>query len=34
VLLAVFGVIESRVAEPMFQIGLLRIRAFTAEASV
>jgi MFS family permease/nicotinamidase-related amidase len=30
VLLAVFGVIESRVAEPMFQIGLLRIRAFTA----
>jgi hypothetical protein len=34
VLLAVFGVIESRVAEPMFQIGLLRIRAFTTEASV
>ena len=30
VLLAAFAVIESRVAEPMFQIGLFRIRAFTA----
>jgi hypothetical protein len=30
VLLAAFAVIESRVAEPMFQLGLLRIRAFTA----
>jgi MFS family permease len=30
VLLAAFAVIESRVAEPMFQIALFRIRAFTA----
>ena len=29
-LLAAFAVIESRVAEPMFQIALFRIRAFTA----
>ncbi|MGI5226977.1 MFS transporter [Actinoallomurus sp. CA-142502] len=29
-LLAVFAVVETRVAHPMFQIGLLRIRAFTA----
>jgi MFS family permease len=29
-LLVVFGVLESRIAEPMFQIGLFRIRAFTA----
>jgi MFS family permease len=29
-LLAVFGVIESRIAEPMFQLSLFRIRAFTA----
>jgi len=29
-LLAVFAVIESRVAEPMFHLGLYRIRAFTA----
>jgi hypothetical protein len=29
-LLAVFAVIESRIAEPMFQLGLFRIRAFTA----
>ena len=30
VLLAAFAVIESRVAEPMFQLSLFRIRAFTA----
>jgi MFS family permease len=29
-LLVVFGVIETRVAEPMFQLSLFRIRAFTA----
>jgi len=29
-LLAAFAVIESRVAEPMFQLSLFRIRAFTA----
>jgi MFS family permease len=29
-LLVVFGVIEVRVAQPMFSIGLFRIRAFTA----
>jgi MFS family permease/nicotinamidase-related amidase len=29
-LLAAFGLIESRVAEPMFQLTLFRIRAFTA----
>ena len=29
-LLAVFGVVESRIAEPMFQLSLFRIRAFTA----
>jgi len=29
-LLAVFGVIERRIAEPMFQLSLFRIRAFTA----
>jgi len=29
-LLAVFAVIETRVAEPMFRLGLFRIRAFTA----
>jgi MFS family permease len=29
-LLAAFALIESRVAEPMFQLGLFRIRAFTA----
>jgi MFS family permease len=29
-LLAVFGVIEARIAEPMFQLSLFRIRAFTA----
>ncbi len=29
-LLVVFGIIETRVAEPMFQLGLFRIRAFTA----
>jgi MFS family permease len=29
-LLATFAVIESRIAEPMFQLGLFRIRAFTA----
>src|SRR5580698_1664482 len=29
-LLAMFAVIESRIAEPMFQLGLFRIRAFTA----
>jgi MFS family permease len=29
-LLAAFAVIESRIAEPMFQLGLFRIRAFTA----
>src|SRR6201996_9087297 len=28
ILLAVFAVIESRVAEPMFQLGLFKIRAF------
>jgi MFS family permease len=30
VLLAAFAVIESRVSEPMFELGLFRIRAFTA----
>ena len=30
VLLAVFAVIETRIAEPMFQLTLFRIRAFTA----
>ncbi|HZP54558.1 MAG TPA: MFS transporter [Actinocrinis sp.] len=30
VLLLLFGVIETRVAEPMFQLGLFRIRAFAA----
>ena len=30
VLLVVFGVIETRVAEPMFHLGLFRIRAFAA----
>lgn len=30
VLLAIFGVIENRIAEPMFQLSLFRIRAFTA----
>jgi MFS family permease len=29
-LLAAFAVIESKVSEPMFQLGLFRIRAFTA----
>jgi MFS family permease len=29
-LLAAFAVIESKIAEPMFQLGLFRIRAFTA----
>jgi hypothetical protein len=29
-LLAAFGIIESRIAEPMFQLSLFRIRAFTA----
>jgi MFS family permease len=29
-LLVLFGVIETRVAEPMFQLSLFRIRAFTA----
>ncbi|MGI9006049.1 MAG: hypothetical protein ACR2FU_07595 [Streptosporangiaceae bacterium] len=29
-LLAAFGLIESRVADPMFALSLLRIRAFTA----
>jgi MFS family permease len=29
-LLAIFGIIETRIAEPMFQLGLFRIRAFTA----
>jgi MFS family permease len=29
-LLAIFGLIESRVAAPMFQLSLFRIRAFTA----
>jgi MFS family permease len=29
-MLAIFGVIESRVAEPMFQLSLFRIRPFTA----
>jgi MFS family permease len=29
-LLAAFAVIETRIAEPMFQLGLFRIRAFTA----
>jgi MFS family permease len=29
-LLVAFAVIESRIAEPMFQLGLFRIRAFTA----
>jgi MFS family permease len=30
ILLAAFAVIETRVAEPMFQLGLFKIRAFTA----
>src|SRR5208282_3764636 len=30
ILLAAFAVIESKVAEPMFQMALFRIRAFTA----
>jgi MFS family permease len=30
VLLMAFGIIESRIAEPMFQLSLFRIRAFTA----
>jgi MFS family permease len=30
ILLVAFGVIESRIAEPMFQLSLFRIRAFTA----
>ena len=30
VLLALFAVIETRIAEPMFQLSLFRIRAFTA----
>jgi hypothetical protein len=29
-LLAIFTVIETRIAEPMFQLALFRIRAFTA----
>jgi MFS family permease len=29
-LLAAFAVLETRIAEPMFQLGLFRIRAFTA----
>jgi len=29
-LLAAFAIIETRIAEPMFQLGLFRIRAFTA----
>jgi MFS family permease len=29
-LLVVFGIIEARIAEPMFQLSLFRIRAFTA----
>jgi hypothetical protein len=29
-LLAIFAVIEARIAEPMFQLALFRIRAFTA----
>ncbi len=29
-LLVVFGLIETRIAEPMFQLSLFRIRAFTA----
>jgi MFS family permease len=29
-LLGIFGLIESRIAEPMFQLGLFRIRAFAA----
>jgi MFS family permease len=29
-LLVVFGIIETRIAEPMFQLSLFRIRAFTA----
>ena len=29
-MLAIFGVIETRVAEPMFRLSLFRIRAFTA----
>jgi MFS family permease len=28
--LALFGIIETKIAEPMFQLGLFRIRAFTA----
>ena len=30
ILLIAFGIIESRIAEPMFQLSLFRIRAFTA----
>ena len=30
VLLAVFGIVETRVAEPLFQLSLFRIRAFAA----
>jgi MFS family permease len=30
VLLVVFGIVETKIAEPMFQMGLFRIRAFTA----
>jgi MFS family permease len=30
VLLAVFALVESKIAEPMFQLGLFRLRAFTA----
>ena len=30
VLLVVFGVVETRIAEPMFRMGLFRIRAFAA----
>ncbi|MHB8262801.1 MAG: MFS transporter [Acidimicrobiales bacterium] len=30
ILLVIFGIVESRVAEPMFNLSLFRIRAFTA----
>src|SRR5215469_1383621 len=30
VVLVIFGVVETRIAEPMFQMGLFRIRAFAA----
>ncbi len=33
-LLGAFGIIETRVAEPMFQLGLFRIRAFAAGNAV